>query len=392
MALSVVLAPLPALADEQDTFNVRWSESLTRDNNLFRLPDGVDPSMVGLNSSSRGDTIRTDTLGLTADKAYSLQRFHLGARLDRNHYSRYDYLDNTTRNADARWNWALTPHVTGLVSADRVQAINNFADYQAYVRSIRTTDTYRGEGEFGTGGALRLVAGAAQSKTSNSERFQQDWDSRTRSAYGGLRYLAGSSSQLGYTYRHNQVDWIGRNLDAVALYDTEARQADHEIYGRWDLSAQGSIDGAIIRLHRTHQNFAERDYSGTAGRLNFNWAPEEQFRIQLFARRDYASWWSGTASYSVTDNYGLAPVWLVTPKVSLSGRIERSQREFRGPVVPTSAPSREDRIDSAQIGLNWMPMRMLTISGMVQKSRRSSNQPGLDYSDTLTAISAQLTL
>jgi exopolysaccharide biosynthesis operon protein EpsL len=391
LGLVALAAALPAQADDQDTLNVQFTESFARDNNIFRLPDGIDPATLGLGKSERGDNIRTDSLALTADKGYSLQRFHLNARFDANHYSNYDFLDHNTRNFDGRWNWSLTPHITGLLAAERAQAINNFADTQNYVRSVRTTDTVRANSEFGSIGALRFIAGVAQSKTTNTEPIQQEWDTRTRSLHAGLRYLTGAANSIGYLYRENRVEWQGRPLNAISLYDTEARQADHEIYGQWNIAAQAALDGAITRVNRRHENFSERDYSGTAARLNINWLPDSQIRVVLFAKRDYASWWSNVASYTVTDSFGIVPSWQITPKISLYGRIEQSEREFLGPVVATTADPRLDKISSSQIGLDWEPMRYLTLGTNVQKSRRTSNQPGLDFSDTTTSLQARLT-
>ena len=383
------LAAQMALADEQDTLNIQWSESYMHDNNLFRLADGVDPRTVGLSKSDRSDNIRTDSLSLTADKQYSLQHFHLGARYDKFSFSNYSFLDYDTKNIDGRWDWALTPHITGQLIAERVQAFNNFAEYQTYVRSVRTTDSIRGNAELGSLGALRFVVGANQSKTTNSEAIQEDNDNRSRSAHGGLRYLTGSGNSVGYLYRRYRIEWLNRDLDAVSLYDTEAEQADHEINAKWNFAGQAALEGAIARIKRTHDHFEERDFTGTNARLNLNWAPDAQWRLGAWAKRDYNTWWSTTASYTITDSVGLSPTWLIAEKVSLYGRAEWSQRKFREPLIATTADDRLDKVSSYQIGLNWTPLRYLTLGTDVQRSERNSNQPGLDYSDTTASARAQ---
>jgi hypothetical protein len=53
---------------------------------------------VGLSKSRRSDNIRTGSIGLTADKQYSLQRFHLGAR-----FSNYGFLDYNTKMQTDAW-------------------------------------------------------------------------------------------------------------------------------------------------------------------------------------------------------------------------------------------------------------------------------------------------
>lgn len=387
----LVAASFPARADEFDTFNIHLTESFARDNNIFRLSDDVDPTTIAPDKTSRADNIRTDSVSLNVDKQYSLQRFHLGARIDNFTYSKYSYLDYLAKNFDGRWNWSLTPHVTGVISAERTQVLNNFADYQNYTRSIRTTDSIRANGEFGSIGALRFVAGAGETKITHSEPIQQEGDTRTRSAQAGLRYLSSADSTIGYWYRENRVDWTGRDLNETHLFDTRAKQKDHEIHGTLNLAGQTSIEGAVIRIDRRHDNFEQRDYSGTGGRLKINWTPDVRIKVGIFAKRDYAAWWSSTASYTVTDSYGLAPSWQLSQKIAIFGRIESSEREFLGPVAATTGDARLDKLNSAQIGASWEPVRNLLLSLNVQKSRRTSNQPGFDYSDTTTSGTAQLT-
>jgi exopolysaccharide biosynthesis operon protein EpsL len=383
------IAPV-ARADEQDTLNIQWVESFAHDNNLFRLPSGVDPASVGLDKSKRSDNIRTDSLGLTADKQYSLQRFHLGARFDNYSFSNYDFLDYNTKNIDGRWDWALTPHITGQLGADRVQSFNNFADYQTYIRSVRTTDSIRGNAEFGTGGALRFVIGANQSKTTNSKAIQEDNDTRSRSANGGLRYVTTAGNSVGYLYRRYSIEWINRDLNPVLLYDTQASQADHELNLHWNLAGQAALDGAIARIKRSHDHFEERDFSGTNARLSLNWLPDAQWRLGAYARREYSTWWSTTASYVITDTYGVTPSWQITDKITFFGKAEYSQRKFPAPIIPT-AESRRDKTSLYQLGLDWQVIRNLTVGGSVENSRRSSNASGLDFTDTTASIHAQMT-
>lgn len=389
LGLAVAIC-MPARADEQDTLNVSIGEGFAHDDNLFRLPAGVDPATLGLGKSARGDNIRTDTLSLTADKSYSLQHFHLGASYNNFHFSNYGFLNYNTKNVDGRWNWSLTPNITGVIGAERVQSFNNFADYQNYVRSVRTTDNLHANAEFGSIGALRFVAGVAESKSSSSTLVQQDGDTRTRSAQAGLRYVSAAENSIGYLFRENKVEWTKRGLDPINLYDTDARQTDHELNALWHIASQATLDGAIAHINRHHDTFGVRDYSGTNGRLNINWMPETRVRVVFGARRDYASWWTSTASYTVTDTFNIIPTWQFSEKITLRGRIEQSKRNFFGPVVATTQDDRHDKLNTAQIGLDWTPDRSLVIGTAVEKSRRSTNAPGLDFTDTTTSINAKV--
>jgi hypothetical protein len=212
------------------------------------------------------------------------------------------------------------------------------ADYQTYIRSIRTTDSIRGNAEFGTGGALRFIIGANQSRTTNSEAIQEG----------------------------------------------------HEIKLRWNLDGQTSLDGAIARIKRSHDHYEERDFTSTNARFNLTWLPDVPWRLGAYARRDYNTWWNLTASYTVTDTIGVTPNWQVTDKISLYGKAEHAERKFRAPLIATTE-SRTDKTSLYSLSLQWQFIHNLTMGGSIDNSRRSSNTAGYDFTDTTASINPRPT-
>ena len=74
--LAAILTAAPAVAQD-DTFALRLSRQVTRDDNVFRVPDTTSDPQSAQGISGRSDRIATTTLGFTFDKAYSLQRFRV---------------------------------------------------------------------------------------------------------------------------------------------------------------------------------------------------------------------------------------------------------------------------------------------------------------------------
>ena len=99
---------MPARADENDLLNAQAFARVIRDDNLFRLPDGVAPPPQLAGSDARHDTVHAQGIAATLDKRYSLQRLHLGASMADYRFRTFPFLDYQTKVFDAAWHWALT--------------------------------------------------------------------------------------------------------------------------------------------------------------------------------------------------------------------------------------------------------------------------------------------
>jgi exopolysaccharide biosynthesis operon protein EpsL len=387
---SLGLVSLSASADELDSLNFFLSESLTHDSNLFRLPSGVEPAQLGLPGNSRADTIRTDLAGLKVSKPYGLQRFSANASIANYQFSKFHFLDYVAKNVDGRWDWALTPTLNGAIGVGRQQVLASFADYQTYVRNVRTTDNLRTSAEYGVRGPWHLLGAVEEKKVSDSAPQKQTGSTRTRAAEAGVKYVSAADNSFSYLMRKNEVTWLDRPIDALNQYDNRARQTDHELAVELKSGAKTHGKGSITRVKREHDTMVARNYSGTAGRLEFGWAPTAALSLDLLARREYASWWDSSASYMVTDSLALSPSWQISQKFALRGRVEQSDRDFRGPVQALSGPARSDATRSGLVALDWAPWRSVALSASWQADRRHSNRTGFDYQDHTVGMSAQV--
>ncbi len=379
-----------AVADEIDPLSVYVSESFVRDSNLFRLPAGVTPAQLGLSADSRADRVRTDTVGLKLNKFYAMQRFSANASIANYRFSSFHFLDHVAKNIDGRWDWALTPELNGALGAGRKQTLNSFADYQSYVRNVRTADNLRASAEYGVRGPWRVLGAFEDVKVADSVPQTQTWNTRTHAVEGGVKHVSSGGNAFGYVLRRNLVTWPGRPLDPVGQYDNQARQTDHEFVLELQPGGKTRTKGIVTRVTRKHAAMAARDYSGTAGRLEIGWTPTAALRLDLLARREYASWWDSAASYTVTDSLLFAPVWRISPKLALRGRVEQSNRDFHGPIQPLSGARRHDVSRTGMLALDWAPWRSVALSVSWQLDRRRSTLEGLDYRDTIAGVAAQL--
>jgi hypothetical protein len=82
----------------------------------------------------------------------------------------------------------------------------------------------------------------------------------------------------------------------------------------------------------------------------------------------------------------VAPVWQATGRISLRGRIASVHTDYRN--SSSTAEGRKEDTGLIELGLDWRPIRSLTLGASVQGEERSSNLPNLDYTATITRFSA----
>lgn len=384
ISMAYAAEPLPK-DDDPDTLKLIASETLVYDSNLFRLPAGATPS----DGNSRSSLIRTDKVGFAWDKRYSLQRFHVDANLEHNDYSNHSYLNFTGKNGAAMWNWALTPHLTGVLSTERKQALVGFSDYRnSSTRNLRTNKSTVAAFDYEMGGSLHVI-GAAIDYSSVSEDNSQPVEDSFKSHGGqvGVKYIFPTNSSISYLERRENGTYPFAS--AATVTDSDFTQRSHELQAQWVLSGKTTIGGRLTNIDREHPTYSQRNFSGTAGRLDMNWDITGKTSLQAVAARDLSVFQTTYSNYISTDSISLIPTWKMTAKTTLKGRLSHSRREFLGQPLGGVA-QRTDTINSAQIEAVWQAMRTVTVSAALQRDVRSSTYSGFQFTDNMATLGVRL--
>lgn len=384
--------PAAALANPDDPFTIVAGVSTTHDSNLFRLPAGMSVPVPG--KTSRSDTITAAFAGVRLDKPYSLQRLQFDFTGTRYTFQNFDYLNFTGYDYRAAWLWSLTPNLTGSFSADRREALVNYADFvNPTVRNVQVVENRRAAADWRVSGGWHLLGAASEMKLRNSTAFLAVGDFMQDSLEGGVQYVAPSDSALALVQRESWGEYRNRALDVANRLDTNYKQHETELQGRWKLTGKSTVDGKLAWQKREHENFPERDFSGAVGMLRYLWLPTAKLQLAVQAGRELYSFQETNpaypSSYIVAKYASLAPSWQITEKTSVRARYELSQRQYEGAL--SAAPvQREDKVRSAQIGATWRAARSLEINGTLTHERRNSNVADLDYKDTIAMLSLAL--
>lgn len=376
--------------DGGDALQFHVDERLSYDDNLFRLPAAVAPATNDGNTE-RASQIRIDSVGFSWDKQYSLQRIHADARMEHHQYSNHGFLNFNSVNGSLAWNWSLTPHLTGVLSADRNQVLNSFSDFRNQAsRNLRTNESRVASADYEIEGSWHvLVALLDYASVSDNKLLPVEDTFRSHGAQAGVKYILPSGSYLSYLERSERGEYPGQGGQSQALIDTEFTQRTHEILALWNFSEKTLFNARISNSERTHPNFSQRDFSGTAGRLDVTWKPTAKIGMVLSLGRDLTSYQTGYSNYIDSNALSITPTWIVSDKTQLKGRFSRSTRDYRGEPFG-SVTMRKDTINSAQLEFDWQAMRNIALAAMLQHDKRDSNYPGFGFTDTTATLSIRI--
>lgn len=391
LGLLLLLAP-PASADAEDTFSIVAGVNQLHDDNLFRLSSSADPQTV-LGKSTKADDITVSSLAFKVNKPYSLQKFEFEVSLIDYRYRNFSYLSYSTQPYKAAWRWSVTPSLHGNLTTERTQSLNSFADYTGYTtRNTHVDERTRFDGVLDLSASWHLLAGVAQSTSTNSQVTLGQSNSRVNTAEAGVRHTFPSGSALSYIVRNGRGDYFNRPDPLLAgLSDNRFDDRLNELRLLWALTGKASVDTRLAHFQRTHAHYAMRDFGGNTGSVNLNWSISGKSFLTASAARELGSYQTFSSSYTTTDRLTLSPYWQFGAKTALRARYDYARRDYLGAIAATPANNRSDTLRTAMIALEWQPLRSLSVSGSLQSETRASNQPGLDYRDKTLGLTAQLT-
>ena len=380
--LPMILLALPgwAGADAGDTVNLFAGVSHMRDSNLFRAPDGQEES----------DQVTATYWGLQLDKQLSLQRFVVDARMTDFRYQDNSYLDYMGKDYKAAWHWSMTPRLHGTLSAAYGEVLNSFVDYTGRLKNIRSTENYRFDAEWEATGGLRLLGGISRHEQKNSQLFLAEGDYSANAAELGLKYVFASGSSVALLGRNTRGEYEERDVNPISLVDTGFEQRNQELRLRWLATPKSRLDLNLGYLDREHEHYAQRDFSGAVGSLDYNWDVSGKFRLNAGFRQDLNSYQNFQSSYYRQRSYSISPLWQLGPKTALRARFRRDERDYLGGLMP-GAGGREDVLRQMMLSVEWVPASMLMLSLSAQRETRDSNHKEFEFDDRILNFSAQIT-
>jgi len=380
-----VAAPVCA-ADQADALNLYISQSFQRDDNIFRLPDGVSPYGDG----QRDDLISITSFSALFDRVYSRQRLYASLDVTRVGFDEWRDLDYTTKGGSLGLDWALGSHWSGGLSVKQDEVARDFADIGGTRResSINRRLTFDASADYWWHPDWAVGVGLERYRSTYSDRASAGSDYNASIPEISLTYRPQSGNRLSLKYRHTNGEYPNRTT--TDFNDEGYRQSDLRLAGSWKLTGHTSLSGYLGYTRRNYQHLAVRDFSGMTGRLQHDWSLTGKLSLRTTLRREIGAREDLTDNFVVTKSFSVAPTWTATTRISLQGSWEWRRRNFGGdPGIVTGVSEQDDTTRMLRLSVSYMPIDNLYLSLSHTHTARSSDRPANEYADDTNAISAQ---
>ncbi len=427
LAVAAVLACTHAWADNWP-LSLSLSETLSRDNNLYR----AEPGQYAI-----ADTVSSTGLKLGLDKSYSRQRYYasLGTALNR-------YIDSTQlNNTSYDFNFAATSEFTdkGLIQLSGV-ATQNLArfdvangDIISQSKNIQNTSRISGQMSYGGYGGLNPYAGIShfqQGFTYTNSNYQ----AMNQNTYSlGTYYKYVPQLNLGFGARLTRGDLNYDQGNGDILID-ETRRRDIDFSANWVVSGLSNLYARIsaTRSKDEYKNaiggIQETKTRGATGELSWNYTPQGRLEYMLGFTRDngnagknydisntevgagvtYAE--AGGQAYQKNENNRLANTlngkvtWDLSYKLKLNAAFTYTKYHLYrnidttiiagddSVVQPESLESQKSRYTEYSIGGKYEYARWLDLYCEIKRLKRTEDAEYRPYNATVTSCTGQFNI
>lgn len=367
MAHAQTATPTPATIMDNVTF--RAGLGLQHDDNFLRTPSGTE----------RSEQISTQSVGININIPVSLQRFELDVGLTNSLHDNFGNFDFLGKNYSAAWRWSFTPQLHGNLTSTRAETLNSPSDsVTSTLRNKNATTTNAFDAVYEMGGPWQILAGYTRSTSLNEQPLIGDANDRSTTYSAGVRYLMASGNSLSYNLQ-SEKGTSTNDYDALI----------NEVSGVWIVSGNTTMTGRLSHINRNHFAAPQFDYDGFASGITVAWRATGKINVNAAWQRALANYQTIGSTHTVTDTLSVSPVWQITPITSLSAQYSYAVRRDQG-VVSGLSSNRKDTLREASIAYTWRPRPFVSLSASAANSVRKSNLAGLDYSENLVSLLAQL--
>lgn len=370
----------------KDVFLFSLQQDYQHEDNLFRLPDGIDP----LGGGQRDDTVLSTYARGRFDKTVSLQQFLIDITAIRNAYQEYDYLDFTAVNGLGRWNWTIGSHLQGSVNASQSENLRSFADSIGLAQSVNTYRRFAVDANYWVNSDWSVGVGAIQaaSRYSDSASDDAEYDETGGEAKFTYRTITG-----------NQLSLVGAEIrgsypnERPGATNGDYRQRDIQLRGDWRLTGVSRIYGYIGVAEREYEDLPARDFSGGVGKLEYDWQLTPKIDINFLVRREIGAEADLVDNFVVTKAAAIKPTWSVTSRFSLSAEMEWLQRNYGGDpgLGVVSSLVKDDVTTIGTLSAGYAPFDNLLVSASWQTESRDSDAAAREYDDDIVSLSVRFT-
>jgi exopolysaccharide biosynthesis operon protein EpsL len=381
----------PAYSAESDDGKVRFSifGGVDRDSNPFRLSDSADPQ-TAIGSTSKADTVYRAGVGLKAGLPFNRQRVLLDFQVQNVNYHSFDVLDHTAYRASGAWNWQAGDQWSGAIGYSQREFLANLADIQAPIKDMITENRAFASGGFRFTPRWRIRGALDWTRWDHSDPTRDSLDANIPSGTIGLDYVTPLGNSVGVQSKYSVGDYPNRQVVAGSTVDNSYKELESSAVMHWIFTSKSIFDARAGYTSRRQDQVPQRDFDGFTGRLNYDWFIGPRTLLNFAVWREIQSTEDISASYILSEGWGIGPAWAPTSKIVLQAKYIREDRDYRGDpgFVVSGGPPREDTFRGVRLNVGYAPRRNIQLSASAEGGDRESSVAGADYD--YSAVSANV--
>jgi exopolysaccharide biosynthesis operon protein EpsL len=369
-------ATATAALDPTDVIRIEASAGFLHDNNLFRLPNEVDPKLFNIDHPS--DTAWILGLGLTFDKMISRQRLLAELNLNNYKYDKNTFLDNTGGTGRAAWFWQVGNLWSGEASYRRKRELGGFEDVRFLdisrraVKDTIDTDVYTFAGRYQFHPRWRVGAELQDLEVSHRIRRELDYDAQVIVA--DLRYRTPGENTIGVEWRETDRSYPNRITVGPFPIDNGHTETRLNAIALWQFTGALKLDAELGHAEVKHDTQSQRNFSGATWKAGATWEATGKLSFKVSTFRDLRLYEDNLASFQVVDGIGFTPIYAITSKIVLRGDFTFEKRDYRGEpgFLPINV-NREDDVRMSRIGVIYTPIRNIDLALTYERGDRRSS-------------------
>lgn len=391
-------APLPALA-QQDLPGMHYTLGMTavRDDNLFRLPDGVAPNAVGLDTAARDDLILVPFVDIEGRWQLSRQQLSAGLRYSEDRYRRNPAYDDRTVDYRLDWRWALAQSWDGRLAVDRQQNATSLADYRGTATNLLTVRALHASANLRPRPDRRATLAFDTYLGENSLAARRISDYHISTARFELGASSALAQELWWSAARTEGRYPNRQIVSWAPIDNSYAQNDAALNARFAPSDATSLDLMIGHAWRRYDEVPQRDFSGPTGRLALRWEATAKLTLDAALAEELGAIDDYDRIYATTRSQSLGLTYHASYKVAATLGATRKRLRDRGDpdnaltrlLGSANLPDHEETRDEWRASLAWQPSDHLSAVLAWTHFRRDGNQAGLQYDANQQSLSLQ---
>ena len=370
-------------ANYADLFNPTFNESLTYDDNIYRVSA---PSMLG-KDSEMSDFINRASATVNLHNNFGQQMFDVNLQVDDNHYFFNKALNHISTEDSAILKWKITDRFFGKLGAEFNRSLAGFANTQFLSADILSSPSYYFDSSYQLNSSWRFDAGFRETQTLHSAASRNGQNTDSQIMNTGVTFLTSSGNSIGANYSLNNSQFPNRTLSSVA--DTAFQENTAKMLLKYNYSPKSKFEGEAGYKFRKFEHLSNLDFDGEIWRIKATYLPTVKTTFTLSVFHEPTSFVELVSNYYVSQGVMLSSNRLITEKITVSGQIKMENQKHTGNSASKENASillRNDNLYTVGSNLNYNMNSFTDLSLAYQFGQRSSNRQNYNYLDnSLTA-------